>query len=164
MTAPHLLPKVRSEGIMRAAQGQPCAIRVSSLYPMHRCSGVETVVACHLPVDGKGVASKVTDTAVAFGCSNCHAILDGADASRRAYIIDHAPAAFMERLLRGYAETVTRLVIAGVIVVPDADLLTIGVQSSCHTCRGGDAPPQIIKDGWWKCPTCRREYEEMGDE
>lgn len=121
MTPVHLLPKVRSRAIMDFARGQPCTLRVSSLYPGHFCAGTETSVMCHLPVDGKGVSTKVSDTSVAIGCCNCHDILDGRD-GRQAYIIEKAPTAFMERLLRAHCETISRLVMGGIITV-------IGVES-----------------------------------
>ena len=120
---PHLLPKVRSNSIMSAGAEMPCTIRVSSLYPGHRCSDEATVVMCHLPVDGKCFKSKVTDTAIAAGCMNCHAILDGVDHKRAFYIKEKYPTAFMERLLRASTETITRLIMMGVIVIPDAQII-----------------------------------------
>jgi predicted RNA-binding Zn-ribbon protein involved in translation (DUF1610 family) len=152
----HMLPKARSKAIMSAARQQPCTLRVSSLFPGHFCSGVETTVACHLPVDGKGVATKVTDTSIAFGCSNCHDIVDGRDRNRRDYIMEKAPTAFMERLLRAHCETITRLWMDGVIQITDQE---------CQHCKGGDAPPDDL-DGFdnWRCPACGDVYSIEGDE
>ncbi|TNE57816.1 MAG: DUF1364 family protein [Sphingomonadales bacterium] len=115
---PHLLPKVRSEHIMAAAAGMPCTLRIASFYPGHQCAGHETTVACHLPVGGKGISTKVTDLAVAFGCKHCHDILDGADWKRQEYITDKFGAAVIERLLWGHVETMTLLHLEGLLHVP----------------------------------------------
>lgn len=116
---PLLLPKVRSDAIMDACGLMECALRISSLYPGHRCSGRDTVVGAHLPVIGKGVATKVTDLAVAAGCFNCHEILDGRDKKRSDYIHEKYPTAVVMRMLNGLVETQAQLVEMGIIVVPD---------------------------------------------
>ena len=116
---PHLLPKVRSEAIMKAARGQPCSLRISSFLGSG-CSDVDTTVACHLPVPGKGTKTKVSDLFVAFGCSNCHAILDG---NKGVELRHRYPAAYTERLWFGMAETQARLVGMGLIVVPDGEII-----------------------------------------
>lgn len=123
---PHMLPKVRSERIMQAANGQPCSLRIASFVPGYNCSGRDTTIGAHLPVQGKGTSTKVTDLAVAFSCDRCHRILDGAsdeDMKRRTYIVERYPTAFMERLLNGLVETHARLVEEGIIEVPDADII-----------------------------------------
>ena len=112
-----LLPKVRSDQIMAAAAGQQCTLRVSSFLVGGRCSGTDTTVACHMPVDGKGTGTKVSDLFVAFGCSNCHDLVDGRNANGQAYIIKNYPTAYMDRLLRGMAETQSRLVEARIITL-----------------------------------------------
>lgn len=117
---PHMLPKLRSEDIMRAASGAPCTLRICSFFPGHKCSGPETTVGAHLPVFGKGVSTKVTDLAVAFACGRCHDILDGRDAERYNYLVDKYPGAMMERCLHGLVETWTLLAMAELIIVPDA--------------------------------------------
>lgn len=124
MTAnPHMLKKVRSMAIMESARDEPCAARVSSLYPGHACSHRSTTVGAHLPVFGKGVNTKVTDTAVCFACFNCHDIIDGRDRMRSEFIADRAPTAYMERLLNGLVETHLRMIDMGIIVVPDAEFV-----------------------------------------
>lgn len=113
---PHMLPKVRSETLMRAMAGYPCSLRVSSFYPGHACSPQATVVGCHVGGLGKGTGTKVTDMAVAAGCANCHAIVDRVD-RRYDWIMEKYPAAFMERVLLGLIETHARLCADGIINV-----------------------------------------------
>ena len=122
-TNPQLLPKVRSDLIMASAAGQHCALRVSSLYPGHKCAGRDTTVACHLPTIGKGTSTKVTDLAVAFGCAHCHAIVDGPDKKRRDFIETNYPAAYAGRLLDALVETQARLVGEAIIFVRDGEIL-----------------------------------------
>lgn len=117
-----LLPKIRSDAIMSAAEGQPCAIRVASLIGKS-CAGIETTVGCHLPVIGKGTGTKVTDLAVAFGCSVCHDIVDGRDKVAHDVMTTRYPAAYAYRLLNALVETQARLVEAGVITVKDGKVI-----------------------------------------
>lgn len=123
---PHLMPKVRSQAIRNAASGVPCTIRISSMIPGHQCSDPSTCVMDHLPVDGKGKSTKVTDLAVGIGCSNCHAILDGVDIKKRDYLYEKYPAALADRLLRSIVMTHTILIEEGVIQIPDAKLILSG--------------------------------------
>lgn len=117
MTTPTAyLPKSDSKLLMKAIEGMPCMLRISSLHPGHSCSGRDTVVGCHLPVHGKGTSSKVTNLAVAGGCSNCHAILDGVDA-RFHWIKEHHPFELAMRYLNALVETHARLMEAGIITV-----------------------------------------------
>ncbi|MGB1214947.1 MAG: nuclease domain-containing protein [Pikeienuella sp.] len=119
ITNPHMLPKVRSEAIMKAACGEECTLRVSSIYPGYTCAGPETTVGTHLPVFGKGISTKCTDSAVAFGCINCHNIIDGPDKKRRDFIQEKYPSALAMRMLNALAETHIRLIQEGVILIPD---------------------------------------------
>lgn len=64
----------RSTPIRRAARGQDCTLRLAV------CNfDPDTTVLCHsnFLVDGKGMGLKAADTAAAFGCSDCHDVLDG---------------------------------------------------------------------------------------
>ena len=57
-----------------AARGRPCTIRLPG------CDGGgESTVLCHYPGHrfGNGMGTKSHDVAAAFGCANCHAIVDG---------------------------------------------------------------------------------------
>ena len=123
ITNPTLLPKVRSDMIMAAAAGMPCALRISSLYPGHKCSGSNTTVSCHLPVTGKGTGTKVTDLAVVFGCSHCHDILDGRDGAKLDYIKGKYPSALLDRMLNGLVETQARLLGEAIIFVNDGEII-----------------------------------------
>lgn len=116
-TNPALLPKVRSDKLMKAVRGMPCSLRVSSFYPGHRCADVDTVVGCHLPVSGKGMGTKVSDLSVAAGCFHCHDIIDGRDRKRRDYIMEKYPTAFALRLLEGLHETQSRWYAMGLIQI-----------------------------------------------
>lgn len=120
---PHMLVKVRSKLIMASANGQPCALRVSSLYPGYKCAGMETVIGAHLPVQGKGTSTKVTDMAVAYGCKHCHDIIDGPDKMRREYIEKHHPEALAMRMLKGLVETHARLAAKAIIFVRDGEII-----------------------------------------
>ena len=115
VTSVLFLPKVRSARLLQAVRGMPCALRIASLYPGHRCAHVDTVVPCHLPTIGKGMGTKVSDLFVAAGCLHCHDILDGRDTMRRDYISEYCPTAFAKRLLDGLAETQSRWFEAGLI-------------------------------------------------
>jgi hypothetical protein len=54
------------------ARGRDCQIRIPGV-----CNGnPETVVLCHL--SGGGMGAKVSDLHGAYGCSDCHGVLDGA--------------------------------------------------------------------------------------
>lgn len=119
ITNPHMLAKVRSDRIMDECRHMPCSLRIASFVGL-QCSGQDTVVGCHLPVQGKGIKTKVTDMAVAAGCFNCHTILDG----KVGVELRHRyPAAFVERLLFALVETHARLVMAGVINGPDMEIV-----------------------------------------
>jgi hypothetical protein len=108
---PALLPKVRWPSMLALFRHMPCCLRVTSLVPGRSCAGQDTVVPCHLPTIGKGMATKVSDLFCAAGCLHCHDIVDGRDKAGAAYIMDHAPTAFMERLMRGHHETISRIVL-----------------------------------------------------
>jgi hypothetical protein len=120
ITNPMLLPKIRSEAIMQAANGQPCSLRIASFVGLS-CAG--SVVGCHLPVTGRGVATKATDLAVAFGCHVCHEILDGRAQNLQELIIEKYPAAYANRLLNALVETQARLVDMSIITVPGAEIV-----------------------------------------
>lgn len=119
---PLLLPKVRSTALMESARGMPCSLRVASFVGLP-CSGNHTVVGCHLPVLGRGVATKATDLAVAFGCQTCHDIIDGRNQNAREVILANYPGAYYERLLSALVETQARLVALGIIKVRKGKLL-----------------------------------------
>lgn len=61
-----------SSKLRKSARGQPCQIRI----PDHCNHDRDTVVLCHLP--GGGMGLKQNDLFAAFGCMNCHMIVDSA--------------------------------------------------------------------------------------
>ena len=58
--------------LRKAAKGRDCQIRI----PGHCNFDPETSVLCHK--GGAGIALKSDDRIAAIGCSECHAIVDGA--------------------------------------------------------------------------------------
>ena len=119
---PYLLPKVRSRALLDAIAGMPCALRISSFIPGHRCASDATVVGCHVGKIGKGAATKVSDLHVVAGCYNCHLLADGHD-NRIWWIVEKYPAALWERIASGMMETQSRLVMEGLIVVPKGEVI-----------------------------------------
>lgn len=63
--------------LTKSARGEDCTLRI---YPY--CNGnPETTVFCHAPSDDKGMGIKSPDWWGAYGCSNCHDVIDGRGAS-----------------------------------------------------------------------------------
>lgn len=60
-----IIPRLR-----KSARGQRCTLRAC-----YACAPDETVVLCHAP-GPKSAASKVDDWHSAFGCADCHRVLD----------------------------------------------------------------------------------------
>ena len=120
---PHLMTKVRSKRIMSAADGQPCLIRVASLFPGYACSDGPTTVGAHGEGGGRGIATKDTDLAAMFGCQHCHDIVDRRDLQRYNFITEKYPLAYGDRLFRALVETHAILIENGIIVVPDGKLI-----------------------------------------
>jgi hypothetical protein len=57
--------------LRKSAKGRDCEIRIPGT-----CNGnPETVVLCHF--HGGGMAGKRSDIHGAYGCSSCHAVVDG---------------------------------------------------------------------------------------
>lgn len=59
--------------LTKAARGQDCTIQIHPYCNMN----TETVVFCHAPSEDKGMGIKSADWWGAFGCSDCHDIVDG---------------------------------------------------------------------------------------
>lgn len=119
---PHLLPKVRCEALRQSANEMPCTLRVASFVPGGRCS-FGTTVLCHLGNVGQGTATKENDMAGAYGCAACHRLVDAVDCKDLDYIVETAPAAFMHRVLNAMIETHTIMVMRGLIIVPDSEII-----------------------------------------
>ena len=102
--------------MLDAVRHMPCCLRIASFYPGHTCAPQNTVAPAHVPTIGKGVSTKVSDLFVVAACAHCHDILDGRD-RRRDLIMEKYPAAVMQRILDGMAETQSRWVDMGIINV-----------------------------------------------
>lgn len=113
---PHMLPKVRSESLRRAAIDMPCTLRIAGFIGL-RCAHQSTNVMAHLPVHGKGVGSKVSDLHMACACETCHRLLD--QDPRGFEIREKYPHAFWEQLFKAHAETLSRWVAMGLIIGED---------------------------------------------
>jgi len=89
--------------IMDAAKGEACTLNIVGV-----CNyDIETTVASHLP-DGSGGSNKLTGPlSIAFGCSSCHAVLDGREN------VSLEDREFYMR--RGMMRTMTRLVEMGIL-------------------------------------------------
>jgi len=59
--------------IRQSAKGETCTFNLPGV-----CNhNPETVVLCHAPHPDKGMGIKGPDSWAAYGCSNCHAEMDG---------------------------------------------------------------------------------------
>lgn len=67
------MAKRKTTKIRQSARGQECTLR---LFP-HCNQRAETVVLCHAPSESSGWAMKSPDHWAAYGCSDCHDIMDG---------------------------------------------------------------------------------------
>lgn len=131
ITNPDLLPKVRSEVLLRSISGElpggetcqpfPCSLRIASFLGLP-CSPIETVVGAHQPTIGKGAATKVSDIFAAAGCRLCHDLLDGRD-PRIHLIAEKYPYALAERIMKAGHETQARWVGLGLIQVVGGEII-----------------------------------------
>ena len=89
--------------LRKLARGQPCFIRVPGV-----CNGnPETTVLCHVRLIGiSGIGMKVPDALAAFGCSDCHAVVDGQ--RRSALTADERWVLLLEGMLRTQAWLIDR--------------------------------------------------------
>ena len=64
---------IHSKAIRAAARGQPCTLNIAGV-----CNyDPSTTVLCHLPDESHGMNRKSDDLSAAFGCSDCHDVIDG---------------------------------------------------------------------------------------
>lgn len=64
---------IRSKKLRDSARGEECTLQI---HPY--CEGSsESIVLCHLPSEGHGIALKSPDHWSVYGCGVCHAIIDG---------------------------------------------------------------------------------------
>lgn len=88
-----------SKKIMASARGESCSLRVSP-----HCQDDETVVACHLNSNYRGVGIKSPDIFVVYGCMHCHQLLDKSE-------VDY------QDQLRALQETQMKLLAKGLITI-----------------------------------------------
>lgn len=97
--------------LRKLARGRECQIRIPG-----RCNGMpETVVLCHYRLPGvlSGLGMKSADWCGAWGCSDCHSVVDG---QRGSWV--EFPREFRDLLLlSGVIRTLAILIDEGVIVV-----------------------------------------------
>lgn len=103
---------IRSQKIIDTAKGAECAFR----FPGICQGGTETTVWAHLNGGrfGKGMGMKAHDILGGHACFWCHAYLDTGHGTRP--LISNET--LLECVLGGVTETLVRLIIAGIVVVP----------------------------------------------
>lgn len=68
--------------LTKLARGRECQIRI----PQHCLGTTETVVACHIRMIGvSGFGIKAPSVFIAFGCYQCHQVVDGQVPSEYSY-------------------------------------------------------------------------------
>ncbi|WP_170759934.1 hypothetical protein [Ruegeria lacuscaerulensis] len=119
---PNMLPKVRSDALMAECANMPCELRLASFIGLP-CEPQETVVGCHVEGSiGKGTSTKVSDVFVAAGCRLCHDLLAGVD-PRGMEIARLYPSAFWHQVMRAQQATMSRWIMAGLVVIPDGKII-----------------------------------------
>ena len=64
---------IASKKIRNSARDEDCTFRIVGV-----CNyDPATTVLCHLPDESKGMGKKSDDISAAYGCSNCHDVVDG---------------------------------------------------------------------------------------
>lgn len=64
---------IKSKKITNAARGENCLINIAGV--CH--NNTETTVFCHFPSEDHGMSRKSSDISGAFGCADCHDVVDG---------------------------------------------------------------------------------------
>lgn len=124
---PHMLTKVRSDAIMafpktHREKTAHCSLRLCT-FVQEPCMSRETLAMCHLDFTiGKGMGTKVSDILTVCACAKCHDLLAGVD-PRGHKIRQQYPTQFWQQVLRAHAATLSMLVQAEIITVPDGELL-----------------------------------------
>ena len=82
--------------LRKLARGQPCLIRLPGC--LHDAA---TTVLCHYSLPGYfGIGLKAPDQLGAFGCANCHAVVDGRMARPDGYTRNDVRLAHAEGVMR----------------------------------------------------------------
>lgn len=103
---------IRSQAVLDSARGAQCAFR----FPGICQGGTETTVWAHLNGArfGKGAGIKAHDILGGHACFYCHSYLDTGHGTHPQMSHD----VFLECVLGGVTETLVRLIVAGVVSVP----------------------------------------------
>lgn len=124
ITNPHLLPKVRSDGLRREIANMQCELRIASF--VGRSCSPGTVVPVHMdglaPSLGKGTGTKVSDLNMVAGCQTCHDILARVDPVWQV-ILERYPAAAQKQIHLSHQATLARWLGAGRLIVPDGEII-----------------------------------------
>ncbi|QDQ25307.1 DUF1364 domain-containing protein [Chitinimonas arctica] len=98
---------IHSKKLRGSAQGEDCTFQIAGI-----CQGrTDTVVLCHLPDESHGMGLKADDISAAFGCWECHDVVDGR--VRHAF----APGEKDWYLRRAQSRTLRRWVALGLVKV-----------------------------------------------
>ena len=93
--------------IRQSAKGENCALRIPGV-----CNGdCSTTVLCHAPYPGRG-GMRDHDFFAAYGCSDCHDLIDSRAASKIWHRINDTPESAW---LRGIHETQMKLIAKGLM-------------------------------------------------
>lgn len=104
------MTRINSPKLLNSAKGQDCTICIPGI-----CNGnPETVVAAHVPFETKGMGIKSDDIFIAYGCSDCHAVVDYQDSRWQQF----SKAGLYAMHIRGMMRTWKIMIENGLIKVP----------------------------------------------
>ncbi|MCD6006885.1 nuclease domain-containing protein [Halomonas sp. IOP_31] len=102
-------PRIESQAIRQAARAERCTLEILGV-----CTHNEaTTVLAHLPDESHGISRKSDDLSAVFGCSSCHAVIDGSSADWPAGEYEHRE----WYMRRAQTRTWRRLLELGVITI-----------------------------------------------
>lgn len=97
-----------SKPIRSAARGEECTFNIPGV-----CTyDPDKTVLCHLPDESHGMARKSDDISAAFGCAECHGVIDG-----RNYNMLLSPEDRQFYMKRAMVRTWRRLIEKGIITI-----------------------------------------------
>lgn len=136
---------IRSRKVLDSAKGQPCAFR----FPGICQGGTETTVWAHLNGAryGKGAGIKAHDILGGHACFHCHSYLDTGHGTKPQMGHD----TFLECVLGGVTETLVRLIVSGLVSVPqDKPKASHGAPVKPRAPRSERTPIPQRKTAWAK--------------
>jgi len=103
---------IRSNAVTQSARDQECTLQIAGF----QCAPNETVVLAHIPLPGNhGTGLKPDDLCACYGCTTCHALLDGRIPGLPKWSAD-----WFFYALRGLARTLRALYDAGILTIKGA--------------------------------------------